>query len=552
MSEFRIKTLLTRYLSRYGEPPHDQATGATNRVWQELQPQMVRTRLSVPVATSRRTPTRWAFAAAAALVMAVGAAMLWRPADDALYRVVEGDVYQAGTIRSNGGGGAVLALRDGSRVEMRERSELSLERTTDGIRIRLSRGGIIVNAAEQRRGHLYVQTKDMTVSVVGTVFLVNAGDDGSRVAVIEGEVRVRQGTTEKRLLPGEQVATTPAMASPPIAEGIAWSRDAGALVGLLQHATVEAPAPERQNPETPRDVIQPAASPKWEVVSVRRCENTDGGSRQGGGGGGGGVVGPRDQFDPERMVLACRSIAGLIASAYVEYANGRRNSLANSISNWVNKFEGLPRWRSESWTIEAKAEKTVDSGVMRGPMLQAILEDRFKLKIRQEDREIPLLALTVVKGGPKLKPHEEGSCIPGVPNLSTERAKFPAGTVFCRRQLIDPKGPKPTSGLVETVLDGATIEELIGATMMGTIAGTGKPIIDKTGIAGKFDFKIEHALPPANIRIQAQQTGRPESDFPASPTIREAIENQLGLTLVETKGPWPHFVIEHVERPSPN
>ena len=47
---------------------------------------------------------------------------------------------------------------------------------------------------------------------------------------------------------------------------------------------------------------------------------------------------------------------------------------------------------------------------MRGPMLQTILEDRFKLKLGRENRDIPLFALTVAKGGPKLKPHQEGSC----------------------------------------------------------------------------------------------------------------------------------------------
>ena len=58
--------------------------------------------------------------------------------------------------------------------------------------IRLRTSSIIVTAAKQPSGHLYVQTKDMTVSIIGTVFLVNAETNGSRVAVIEGEARVRE------------------------------------------------------------------------------------------------------------------------------------------------------------------------------------------------------------------------------------------------------------------------------------------------------------------------------------------------------------------------
>src|SRR5262249_33890083 len=79
-------------------------------------------------------------------------------------------------------GGATLKLIDGSLVEMRAYSELSLERADDGVRIRLKKGGVIVNAAKQGAGHLYVRTKDVDVSVVGTVFFVSAEETGSSVA----------------------------------------------------------------------------------------------------------------------------------------------------------------------------------------------------------------------------------------------------------------------------------------------------------------------------------------------------------------------------------
>src|SRR5215471_2948605 len=54
--------------------------------------------------------------------------------------------------------GTTLILADGSRVEMRSQSELRLERATDGVRINLTRGSIIVAAAKQGSGHLYVRT----------------------------------------------------------------------------------------------------------------------------------------------------------------------------------------------------------------------------------------------------------------------------------------------------------------------------------------------------------------------------------------------------------
>ena len=161
--------------------------------------------------------------------MAVGAAIVW-PRGPELYTA--------------GAAGAQVTLADGSRIEMRAQAELTVEREDDGLGIRLRSGDIIVSAAKQRDGHLYVHTKDMTIAVVGTVFLVNAGSDGSRVAVIEGEVRVRergtpptrsgrQGDVETRLRPGEQVTTSPTIARRPLTEDITWSRNANAHLAIL-------------------------------------------------------------------------------------------------------------------------------------------------------------------------------------------------------------------------------------------------------------------------------------------------------------------------------
>ena len=119
---------------------------------------------------------------------------------------------------SDGRTGTTLILPDDSRVEMRDRTELSFERAPDGLRILLKKGSIFVNAAKQRTGHLYVQTNDITVSVVGTVFLVRAEPPGSRVAVIEGEVRVQEGATTERLSAGEQVATSSLLSARPMSK----------------------------------------------------------------------------------------------------------------------------------------------------------------------------------------------------------------------------------------------------------------------------------------------------------------------------------------------
>lgn len=129
-------------------------------------------------------------------------------------------------VRTAEGSGAVLELADGSQIELAERSELGLGRRWDGTILELERGSLIVEAAAQRRGHLYVDTGDCRVSVVGTIFSVNHGAKGSRVSVIEGEVHVRQGAELAVLLPGQQLATGHRLAAVPLTQEISWSRDA--------------------------------------------------------------------------------------------------------------------------------------------------------------------------------------------------------------------------------------------------------------------------------------------------------------------------------------
>src|SRR5262249_4281727 len=122
---------------------------------------------------------------------------------------------------------------DGSRIEMNSRTELWLDRARDGVRINVNRGNIIVNAAKQRGGHLYAATREVAVSVLGTVFEVSAGVKGSRVSVIEGEVRFQQGSAVQSLGHGQQFSTDPGMGSASLQSEISWSNDYNRYLELL-------------------------------------------------------------------------------------------------------------------------------------------------------------------------------------------------------------------------------------------------------------------------------------------------------------------------------
>jgi FecR protein/Protein of unknown function (DUF3352)/Putative zinc-finger len=163
-------------------------------------------------------------------------------ASGAVYKVTDtesralnvGDEIRGGEIiRTTKDSGAVVKLEDGSLVEMRERSEFSLTKNNDGTTIHLNRGNVIVEAAKQRGGHLYVATPDALVSVTGTIFSVNNGTKGSRVSVVEGEVHVNHAGEEKVLHPGDQTTTSPSLELVPIQEEVAWSRNAERYAKLV-------------------------------------------------------------------------------------------------------------------------------------------------------------------------------------------------------------------------------------------------------------------------------------------------------------------------------
>ncbi len=136
--------------------------------------------------------------------------------------------------RTAKGSRAVLELRDGSRVEVDERSEVRVFRRLGGDRVVVDRGQVIVRAAKQKRGTLKVQTQELTATVKGTIFGVSHGTKGSRVSVIEGEVEVLSGSASQSLLPGGQLASRAALAHVPLEEEVAWSRDADEYIAMLR------------------------------------------------------------------------------------------------------------------------------------------------------------------------------------------------------------------------------------------------------------------------------------------------------------------------------
>jgi uncharacterized protein (TIGR03435 family) len=161
-------------------------------------------------------------------------------------------------------------------------------------------------------------------------------------------------------------------------------------------------------------------------------------------------------------------------------------------------------------------------------MLQNLLADRFKLVVHRENREMALYELIVAKNGPKLKPYVEN---PDGPTFEPGKITF------------DKNGEPipPPGGLVMSMAEGqrritASKVTIGGVPSLATTLGAelGRPVIDKTGLQGFYDYRLVFRPENPNAGPPGQQTP-PGADVDA-PDIRVAVEEQLGLRLEAKKG----------------
>ena len=159
-------------------------------------------------------------------------------ADTTSTPIIAGEKLAKGErVRTAKGAHALIRLGDGTTIEMRDRSELSLTKNAQGTTIHLNRGDVMVEAAKQQSGRLFVDTGEALVSVTGTVFSVASGTKGSRVSVVEGEVRLDHKGNERVIRAGEQLTTNPSIETIPVKDDVAWSRNAANYAQTLAALT---------------------------------------------------------------------------------------------------------------------------------------------------------------------------------------------------------------------------------------------------------------------------------------------------------------------------
>jgi uncharacterized protein (TIGR03435 family) len=204
---------------------------------------------------------------------------------------------------------------------------------------------------------------------------------------------------------------------------------------------------------------------------------------------------------------------------------GERLVARNMPLNWLigeayrvpnRQISGLPDgMKTEPYDIEAKAEHPVSRARMM-LMLRSLLEDRFKLAVRRETKELSAQVLMVAKGGPKMDENHDGADL-AIKKISGNKLSY---------------HNMPMS--------------LFANMLAGAVDDT---IVDQTGLTGSYDFTLDYYQGPGGSGVKE---GREPAPDPSGPSLQTALREQLGLRLESRKGPVEMLMVEHIERLSGN
>lgn len=190
----------------------------------------------------------------------------------------------------------------------------------------------------------------------------------------------------------------------------------------------------------------------------------------------------------------------------------------------MRQINGGPSWlESEKYDVTGlPAGQGLPTLTQMRAMIQQLLADRFKLAFHRDTKELPVYAITVASGGPKLTKNDSNPN--GLPGL-----------------LFRGLGVLPGSN--------ATIADL--ANVMQT-AVLDRPVVDKTGLPGRYDFMLTWTPDETQFASRGVRVPPPAPDANGPPGLFTAFQEQLGLKLESTKAPVEVLVIDRIDKPSEN
>jgi uncharacterized protein (TIGR03435 family) len=203
----------------------------------------------------------------------------------------------------------------------------------------------------------------------------------------------------------------------------------------------------------------------------------------------------------------CRTTTGLMRCTNVTL----KRCVVGAYGVGPERVLGGPDWiNTDRFQIMGRSDQPVgDKGLM--PMFQTLLAERFKLVLHRESRRGEAMVLQVAKNGPKLQP-DEGA---------------------------DSSWKNMHDQLDATGITMGALAEILSRNLK-------LPVVDRTGLTGRFSFTLQWN--PEN----ADALERDEATAALRAEVSAAIAKQLGLTLTVQKMPVEVLVIDHVEKPSEN
>ena len=195
--------------------------------------------------------------------------------------------------------------------------------------------------------------------------------------------------------------------------------------------------------------------------------------------------------------------------------------IANAYGLPVYTIVGGPDWmrpaNGDRYNIEAKADGERSRAEMM-LMLQTLLAERFQLRAHRDTRELPAYVLAIARGGARLTPSKDGTCVPN-----------------CGNNNLSSRGPN-------TMWTATRIDM---AQVAGALANFfRRPVVDRTGLTGFYDIQLElPPLQPATLDAGASDTGV---------SVFTVLQEHLGLRVEEGRGPVEVLVVDRIERPTEN
>ncbi len=212
-------------------------------------------------------------------------------------------------------------------------------------------------------------------------------------------------------------------------------------------------------------------------------------------------------------------------SFFIKYAYNVGDYQISGGPDWINldKYTvnaKIPDSLVASWN--KKFNRAQHDEQMR-EMIRSLLADRFHLKVSHETKQLPVFALVVAKGGPKIVPGKDDGTL-------SRNDGHNEGWVEIEQMQIRPIGT-----LIQVLSRQPEVE--------------GRKILDETGLTGEYTYTLKWTR---QRPLETQQSSEPVASDPSAPPLWDALEQQLGLQLKSTKAPIDMIVIDHIEKPTPN